>query len=175
MLPVICVMPRSRPTPTVTPELAPAERERHARFMRLALDEARRARHLGEVPVGAVLVEGDDVLAGGFNQPIRALDTTAHAEIVCLRVASRRAGNYRLPGTTLYVTLEPCLMCVGALIHARIENVVFGAREPKSGALVSLLDPATLPLNHRLNVVPDLLAEECRSLVVDFFRYRRSE
>jgi tRNA(adenine34) deaminase len=168
-------MPRARPTPTPTPELTPAEREHHTRFMRLALDEARRARHLGEVPVGAVLVEGNEVLAGGFNQPIRALDATAHAEIVCVRVANRRAGNYRLPGTTLYVTLEPCVMCVGALIHARVERVVFGAREPKSGALLSVLEAATLPLNHRLQVVPDVLAEECRSLVVDFFRYRRAE
>lgn len=175
MLLVAHTMPRSRPAATPTPELSPAEREHHARFMRLALDEARRARHLGEVPVGAVLVEGAEVLAGGFNQPIRALDATAHAEIVCLRVANRRASNYRLPGTTLYVTLEPCLMCVGALIHARIERVVFGAREPKSGALVSVLEAATLPLNHRLDIVPDVLADECRSLVVDFFRYRRSE
>ena len=143
-------------------------------FMKLALDEARRARHLGEVPVGAVLVRAGEVVGAGFNQPIRACDPSAHAEIVALRHAARRLGNYRLTGTTLYATLEPCLMCVGALVHARVARVVFGAPEPKTGALRSLLDPSTLPLNHRFEVTPGVLADECRALVVDFFAWRRA-
>lgn len=143
--------------------------------MRLALEQARRGMHLGEVPVGAVLVHGGETLASGFNQPIHAVDPSAHAEIVALRAAARRVGNYRLPGTTLYVTLEPCLMCVGALVQARVERVVYGAPEPKTGALVSLLDPDALPLNHRFEVVAGVLAAECRELVVDFFRFRRGE
>jgi tRNA(adenine34) deaminase len=143
--------------------------------MRLALDEARRGLHVGEVPVGAVLVQDGEVLASGFNQPIRAVDPSAHAEMVVLRAAARRLGNYRLPGTTLYVTLEPCLMCVGALVHARVERVVYGAAEPKTGALVSLIDPAALPLNHRFEVVGGVLADECRRLVVEFFRFKRGE
>lgn len=141
--------------------------------MRLALEEARRARHLGEVPVGALLARDGEVLATGFNQPIHAVDPSAHAEIVALRAAARRAANYRLPGTTLYVTLEPCLMCVGALVHARVARVVYGAREPKSGALVSLLDPTALPLNHRFEITGDVLGDECRRLVVEFFRFKR--
>jgi len=143
--------------------------------MRLALEQARRGMHLGEVPVGAVLVCDGELLASGFNQPIHALDPSAHAEIVVLRTGARRLGNYRLPGTTLYVTLEPCLMCVGALVQARVERVVYGAPEPKTGALVSLLDPAALPLNHRFEVAGGVLAGECRQLVIDFFRIKRGE
>jgi tRNA(adenine34) deaminase len=126
------------------------------------------------VPVGAVIVLDGEVVGAGFNQPIRARDPSAHAEIVALRQAARRLGNYRLPGTTLYATLEPCLMCVGALVHARVARVVYGAPEPKTGALRSLLDPATLPLNHRFEVTPGVRADECRALVVDFFAWKRA-
>jgi tRNA(Arg) A34 adenosine deaminase TadA len=147
----------------------------HETFMRAALDQARAARDAGEVPIGAVVVQGDAVLATGFNQPIRAVDPTAHAEVVALRAAALRAGNYRLTGTTLYVTVEPCLMCVGALVHARIETVVYGADDPKGGAVGSLLRVEELALNHRFSVVRGVLEDECRGLLVEFFRSRRSE
>ena len=143
--------------------------------MRLALEQARRARHVGEVPIGAVIKAQGRVAGEGFNQPIRAADPTAHAEIVALRRAAREAGNYRLPGATLYVTLEPCLMCVGAIVNARVGTVVYGAREPKWGALGSILDARTLELNHRLEVIGGVLEEECRQVVVDFFKFRRAE
>jgi tRNA(adenine34) deaminase len=146
----------------------------HDDFMRLALDEATRARDLGEVPVGAVVVADGEVVGRGFNQPIRAVDPTAHAEIVALRAAAQALGNYRLPGTILYVTVEPCLMCVGALVHARVGGVVYGVADPKGGAVRSLLEPETLPLNHRFAVVEGVLAEECRELLQEFFRSRRS-
>jgi tRNA(adenine34) deaminase len=145
----------------------------HEPFMRLALAEAARAREAGEVPVGAVVVRDDVVVGRGFNQPIGTSDPTAHAEIVALREAARGAGNYRLPGATLYVTVEPCLMCVGALVHARIATVVYGVADPKGGAVRSLLDPNALPLNHRFESVEGVLADECRPLLQDFFRERR--
>lgn len=148
---------------------------RHESFMRLAIDQARRARFLGEVPVGAVLVQANAVVAAGFNQPIRSLDPTAHAEIVALRQAAQALGNYRLPGTVLYVTLEPCLMCVGALLNARVATIVYGAAEPKSGGVVSLLDASRLATNHRFEVVAGVLEEECRQLVQEFFRFKREE
>lgn len=141
--------------------------------MRIALDEARRAREAGEVPVGAVVVAADAVVATGFNQPIGATDPSAHAEIVALRAAARAFGNYRLAGTTLYVTVEPCLMCVGAIVQARVATVVYGARDPKGGAVRSLLDPNTMPLNHRFESVEGVLAEDCRALLQEFFRSRR--
>jgi len=143
--------------------------------MRQALDEARRALHLGEVPVGAVLVHDGTVVATGFNQPIHSQDPTAHAEVVALRQAARARGNYRLLGTTLYVTLEPCLMCVGALVHARVSAVVYGADEPKAGALHSTLEFGVLPVNHRFQVVSGILEEECRRAIQDFFRFRRED
>jgi tRNA(adenine34) deaminase len=146
----------------------------HETFMRQALDEARRALHVGEVPIGAVVV-AEGVAAVGFNQPIRSADPTAHAEIVALRRAARAAGNYRLTGATLYVTLEPCLMCVGAIVNARIATVVYGAAEPKWGALGSILDARELRLNHCLEVIAGVLEAECRQLVVDFFKFRRAE
>ena len=146
----------------------------HETFMRQALDEARRALHVGEVPIGAVVV-AEGVPAEGFNQPIRSADPTAHAEIVALRRAARAAGNYRLTGATLYVTLEPCLMCVGAIVNARIATVVYGAAEPKWGALGSILDARELRLNHRLEVIAGVLEAECRQMVVDFFKFRRAE
>jgi tRNA(adenine34) deaminase len=147
--------------------------EAHEPFMRVALEQARQALHVGEVPIGAALTLDDEVVATGFNQPIRGLDPTAHAELVALRRAARSLHNYRLTGTTLYVTVEPCLMCVGALLHARVARVVYGAVEPKTGALVSGLDVTTLKTNHRFDVVGGVLEAECRSLVVGFFEYRR--
>ncbi|HEY2942458.1 MAG TPA: tRNA adenosine(34) deaminase TadA [Vicinamibacteria bacterium] len=147
----------------------------HDTFMRRALDEARRALHVGEVPIGAVVVAEGRVTAEGFNQPIRSADPTAHAEIVALRRAARTAGNYRLPGAILYVTLEPCLMCVGAIVNARIATVVYGAPEPRWGALGSILDAQALRLNHRLEVIAGVREAECRQLVVDFFKFRRAQ
>ncbi len=147
----------------------------HEAFMRQAIEEARRALHVGEVPVGALLVRDGEVLATGFNQPVHSLDPTAHAEVMALRKAARALGNYRLPGTTLYVTLEPCLMCVGALVHARVARVVYGVDEPKGGAIRSVLNVETLPLNRRFEVVAGVLEAECRKLIVDFFKFRREE
>ena len=144
------------------------------RYMRLALDEALRAETLGEVPIGAVLVKDGVVIASGCNQPIQAEDPTAHAEIQAIRAGAAALGNYRLTGTTLYVTIEPCLMCVGALIHARVAVVVYGAAEPRSGALVSAIRAHETPgLNHRLEVIGGVLEEECRAMVQRFFRDRR--
>jgi len=142
-------------------------------FMRLALAQARLAEAQGEVPVGALLVREGAVLAEAFNQPIGAGDPTAHAEVVALRRAAQAMANYRLPGTTLYVTLEPCLMCVGALVHARVDRVVYGAADPKGGAVRSVLDVSALPLNHRFAVAHGVLEAECRALLSDFFRSRR--
>jgi tRNA(adenine34) deaminase len=142
--------------------------------MRLALDEARKALEAGEVPVGAVVVLDGEVAGRGFNQPISASDPTAHAEIIALRAAAARAGNYRLTGSTVYVTIEPCLMCVGAMIHARVGTVVFGATEPKAGALVSMTRAHELPnLNHKLQVEAGVLEAECRTLMQGFFQIRR--
>jgi len=149
--------------------------EVHERFMGQALAQARRARHVGEVPIGAVIVAEGRVVGEGFNQPIRAVDPTGHAEVIALRQAARGAGNYRLTGATLYVTLEPCLMCVGAMVNARISTVIYGAPEPKWGALGSILDARSLRLNHRLEVLGGVLEDECRTLVVDFFKFRREE
>lgn len=145
----------------------------HEAFMREALACAREADAAGEVPIGAVVVKDGRVIARGFNQPIRTVDPTAHAEVLALREAARTLGNYRLPGCTVYVTLEPCLMCVGALQNARVGTVVFGASEPKFGALQSILRVEDVPSNHRFQVVAGVLEEECRQLVVDFFRFRR--
>lgn len=145
----------------------------HERLMRIALEQAALAEGQGEVPVGAIVVRDGAVLGRGHNQPISACDPTAHAEIVALRAAARATSNYRLPEATLYVTVEPCLMCVGAIVHARIGTVVFGAVDPKAGAVRSLLDPNALPLNHRFAVVEGVLAEECGETLRGFFRSRR--
>ena len=147
----------------------------HERFMRRALVEAHRAREAGEVPVGAVVVSDGVVVGTGFNRPIGAQDPTAHAEIVALGAAGQALGNYRLTGTTLYVTVEPCLMCVGALVHARVATVVYGVDDPKGGAVRSLLDVASLPLNHRFEAVEGVLADECRELLQAFFRDKRGQ
>lgn len=142
--------------------------------MGLALEQAELARIAGEVPVGAVIVAGDTVIGTGFNQPISATDPTAHAEIVALRAAARALGNYRLTGATLYVTVEPCLMCVGAMIHARIANVIYGAAEPRAGALVSAARAHETPgLNHRLEVTGGVREDECRRVIQSFFAGRR--
>lgn len=142
--------------------------------MRLALAEAAKALDAGEVPIGAVVVIDGAVVGSGFNQPIASSDPTAHAEIVALRAAAARAGNYRLTGSTVYVTIEPCLMCVGAMVHARVGTVVFGAAEPKAGALVSTLRAHELAaLNHKLQVEGGVLEEECRAVIQAFFQTRR--
>ena len=141
--------------------------------MRLALAQAALARAAGEVPVGAVVVQDGAVVGRGYNRPIGTSDPTAHAEVLALREAARAAGNYRLTGSVLYVTVEPCLMCVGAIVHARVATVVYGAADPKGGAVRSLLDPGTLPLNHRFQAIEGVLADECREILQDFFRARR--
>ena len=142
--------------------------------MEAALEQARLGLAAGEVPIGAVLVVGDEIVARAFNQPIGAVDPTAHAEILVLREAARRVGNYRLTDATVYVTVEPCLMCVGALVHARVRQVVYGAEEPKTGALVSTTRALDTPgLNHRFEVVGGVQAEACRDLIQQFFRDRR--
>ncbi|KAF0162566.1 MAG: cytosine/adenosine deaminase [Rhodocyclaceae bacterium] len=143
-------------------------------FMGLALDLAREAGAAGEVPVGALIVWGGEVVGRGFNQPVGRHDPTAHAEIMALRDAATRLGNYRLPGCSLYVTLEPCAMCAGAIMHARIDRIVFGARDPKTGAAGSVIDLfAESRLNHHATIVGGVLAEECGSLLSGFFSARR--
>jgi tRNA(adenine34) deaminase len=143
-------------------------------FMDQALILARQAEAAGEVPVGAVVVKDGSVLGSGWNQPIGAHDPTAHAEIMALRAAAKASGNYRLTGTTLYVTLEPCAMCAGAMVHARVARLVYGAADPKTGAAGSVFDlTGTDRLNHRLDVEGGVLAEECGGLLKDFFAKRR--
>ncbi|HCA22941.1 MAG TPA: tRNA adenosine(34) deaminase TadA [Pseudomonas sp.] len=142
--------------------------------MRLALAQARLAAERGEVPVGAVLVQDGKVIGEGFNQPITSLDPSAHAEMVAIRQAATALQNYRLPGTTLYVTLEPCTMCSGLLIHSRIGRLVYGASEPRSGAVASRSQVLDQPwMNHRVQVEGGVLAEECGALLSGFFRERR--
>lgn len=154
-------------------QLSPvSERDRH--FMRLAQAAAEEARAAGEVPVGAVLVRGDEVIASGFNHPIGAHDPSAHAEMAALRAGAHALGNYRLPGCELYVTLEPCLMCAGAIMHARIARVVFGAHDPKTGACGSVVDAfANEQLNHHTSVSGGVLADECGEALRAFFADRR--
>ena len=143
--------------------------------MQLALQEAQRAWSLGEVPVGAVVVKDGVVIATGCNQPIGQHDPTAHAEIVALRAAADKLGNYRLPGCELYVTLEPCVMCSGAMMHARLARVVYGAQDPKTGACGSVLDLfAQEKLNHHTEVVGGVLADEASAMLKAFFAERRN-
>ena len=145
-----------------------------AALMGQALEEARRAADAGEVPIGAVVWLDGRVIGRGANQPISSGDPTAHAEIVAIRAAARAVGNYRLTGAVLAVTIEPCLMCVGAMVHARIGRVLFGAVEPRTGALVSTVQGAALAgHNHRVAVTGDVRADECRALMQQFFRERR--
>lgn len=144
--------------------------------MRAALAEALRAREAGEVPVGAVVVVGGEVVGRGYNQPISSHDPTAHAEVMALRDAAGRLGNYRLPGATLYVTVEPCVMCAGAILHARVARVVYGAREYKTGAHGSIVDVFAEPrLNHHCDISGGVLADECAALITGFFESRRRQ
>jgi len=144
-------------------------------FMTRALELARRAEADGEVPVGAVVVLDGRIVGEGWNRPIAEHDPTAHAEIQALRDAGRRCANYRLPGSTLYVTLEPCAMCAGAVVHARVDRVVYGAADPKSGAAGSVFDllPSESRFNHHTRVEGGVLAEDCAELLRNFFRQRR--
>ena len=144
--------------------------------MRAALDLAREAQRRGEVPVGAIVVLDGRVIGSGYNQPIAAHDPTAHAEIVAIREAAAHLGNYRLTGAELYVTIEPCQMCVGAMIHARIARVLYGAREPKAGAIESAMRAHEHPsLNHRMEAVGGVLEAECRAVIQEFFREKRQD
>jgi tRNA(Arg) A34 adenosine deaminase TadA len=147
----------------------------HRFFMRLALDEALKAAEMGEVPVGAVLADGEgQLLASAHNRPIERCDPTAHAEILVLREGALRLSNYRLPGAFLYVTLEPCAMCVGAMLHARVGTLVFGAPDPKSGAAGSVVDLTKVPsFNHYIQVVGGVESEACAQVIREFFRLRR--
>lgn len=155
----------------VTLELAEADN----RFMRLALAAAGQARLEGEVPVGAVVVKDGEVIAVGHNQPIGRHDPTAHAEVVALRAAAEKLGNYRLPGCTLYVTLEPCAMCSGAMMHARLARVVYAAGDPKTGVCGSVLDLFAHPgLNHHTEVAGGVLAQEASDMLKGFFAERRA-
>lgn len=150
----------------------------HDKYMRAALAEAARALAAGEVPVGAVVVDpaSGQILGRGCNQPISGVDPTAHAELLALRDAARRTSNYRLTGAALYVTIEPCMMCAGALVHARIGTLVYGTAEPKAGAVRTVRRVLDHPsLNHRVEIVAGVLDAECRAIVQAFFAGRREE
>jgi tRNA(adenine34) deaminase len=152
----------------------PAEPGRAAGFMRVALAQAAAAGTGGEVPVGAVLVRGAAIVATGANAPIASCDPTAHAEIVALRAGGRALGSYRLTDTTLYVTLEPCVMCASAIVHARVRRLVFGAWDPRAGGAGSIANVFALPgLNHRVDVFGGVLMDECARLLQEFFAQRR--
>jgi tRNA(adenine34) deaminase len=145
-------------------------------WMRQAFAEAEVAASVGEVPVGAVVVSNGEIVGRGLNRPIQDSDPTAHAEIMALRAAATAVNNYRLPGTTVYVTLEPCAMCMGAMLHARVARVVFGAYDEKSGAAGSVLDLSNnRKLNHQLEVNGGILADQCGALLQNFFKSRRSK
>ena len=145
-------------------------------MMRAALALASEGARRGEVPIGAIVVLDGAVVGRGYNQPIAARDPTAHAEIVALREAAQRVGNYRLTGALVYVTIEPCMMCVGAMVHARVARVVYGAREPKAGAIESAMRAHEHPaLNHRMAATGGVLEEECREVMQAFFASRRAE
>jgi tRNA(adenine34) deaminase len=152
----------------------PAEAGRDAAFMRAALGQALAAAASGEVPVGAVLVREEEIIAAGHNAPIASHDATAHAEIAVLRAAGQALNTYRLSGTTLYVTLEPCVMCASAMVHARVRRLVFGAWDPRAGGAGSVINAFALPgLNHRVDVFGGVLMEECAALLQQFFAQRR--
>ena len=144
--------------------------ESDEQYMDLALAEAKKAASAGEVPVGAVIVSAGAVIGRGFNQPISVNDPTAHAEIIALREAARHLGNYRLPGATMYCTVEPCMMCAGAMIHARIARLAFGTPDPKAGCAGSIYNVLTDPrLNHRVDFVSGIREDECAALLHEFF------
>ena len=156
------------------PQIIDRSRDQH--FMRLALELAAQGAALGEVPVGAVLVQHGEVIGQGFNCPISGSDPSAHAEMVAIRAAAQAASNYRLPGSTLYVTLEPCSMCAGMIVHSRVNRVVFGALEPKAGIVQSQGQFFTQGfLNHRVLFEGGVLAEECGAILTEFFRARRAK
>jgi len=143
-------------------------------FMRAAIAQARAAEAEGEVPIGAVIVRDGEIIAGGNNRVIRDHDPSAHAEIIALRAAGKLLGNYRLDGCDLYVTLEPCAMCAGAILHARIRRLIYAAPDPKAGACGSVLAVMNHPqLNHKLELIPGVLADDCATLLQNFFRARR--
>lgn len=152
----------------------PELNDKHESFMRQALALAEKAQSQDEVPVGALITDGEAIIAQGWNQPISQQDATGHAEIVAIRAACKAMGNYRLPGLQLYVTLEPCLMCAGAIIHARIGQVFYGAVDPRAGAVTSVFQAFDEPrLNHRVTHAGGLLADECSEKLRAFFRSRR--
>ena len=146
-----------------------------AEFMKIALAEARKASGRGEVPVGAVVVRDGVIVGRGRNRPISTKDPTAHAEVAAIRAAARRLANYRLTGCDLYVTLEPCAMCLGAVVQARIRRLIYGASDPKSGAVRSIMRFPFVKLNHRPAVSAGVMADECGEVLKEFFRKRRSE
>ncbi len=147
----------------------------HENFMGIALDEAKKAGQIGEVPIGAILVsENGTVLSAGHNQTIKQVDPTAHAEILVLRAAAIKVHNYRLLNTSLFVTVEPCMMCMGALVHARVKRIIYGATDPKWGAAGSLYNfSEDFRLNHRVEIITGVREEECRELIQAFFRAKR--
>ena len=148
----------------------------HEKWMKLALEQARLAQAMSEVPVGAVLVQDDQLIASAHNQPISSNDPTAHAEIQLLRVAGKALNNYRLPNTTLYVTLEPCTMCLGAMIHARVSRIVFGAYDQKTGVCGSCTDLSTSQcFNHTIAIEGGVLENNCKQLLQQFFKNRRKK
>jgi tRNA(adenine34) deaminase len=156
-------------------ETTPVDRDTDVFWMRRAFSLAHKAQDEGEVPVGAVLVKDDKVIGEGWNRPITLIDPTAHAEILALRDAARLSGNYRLPATTLYVTLEPCPMCVGALLHARVKRVVFGAYDPKTGAAGSVFSLIQSNRHHHsIECFGGVLHRECADILRNFFKYRRT-
>ena len=156
-------------------EMLPNQKESDTLFMKIALEEAKKGAEQGEVPVGALLVSsGGEEWGRAYNAPIRLMDPTAHAEILALRRGAERSGNYRLAGATLYVTIEPCAMCAGAILQARLARLVFGARDPKTGGVVSLFQILEDPrLNHQVEVRGGVLEEECQALIRSFFQMQR--
>ena len=147
--------------------------DRDERFMREAISEAQKAMEAGEVPVGAVVVEGEKVIARGYNKPLSSHDPTAHAEIVAMRDACQEKGNYRLPDCDLYVTIEPCAMCLGAAVHARLRRIVFGAMDSKGGAVESVMSFPLDKMNHRFEIKGGVLAAECGKILKSFFEKKR--
>jgi len=149
--------------------------EEHIKFMKLALNQAKKAGQKSEVPIGSILIsESGEILSASHNQTVSLADPTAHAEIITLRKAAQKIMNYRLLSTTLYVTIEPCIMCMGAIVHARVSRVVFGAHDPKWGAAGSLYNFADdARLNHRPEIINGICEDECRTLIKDFFREKR--